>query len=567
MLLLDIFEFIYNYNSKSPETLLLWLQNYEYYDQLLFIQFLLRKDKQFHNLNNKNLLNIHRQCTCQIVYDKIFKNTSFYQVIDNVNFLRKCVEVEENKIQPKYIDISKSNVFNFKQERRVIQYVQKEIKKRPVKEIKIRLQLNDKVSRDHITLQDLELIQPHKLIERVNVYELYVLLYAHLIITLRTIDVLLPEYLRVETLRNNKKLNTIDPESILINLYNFYNGFNICQVDTNMRFGIILPKLKELEKVYDDSENYYYQPKISGIRVLLHKHSNGKIIIYNKYNVKILYKFDPLELLGTNDFDNFYAGEFIIVLVSKRDENIYFNKKELLKYLNTTVPPVPDKKLKLILIDLYLWNGVNLLINTYEKRQPILKLFSESITGVQVISNDYSISNLYAIYDKYLQSKDINDSPVIEGVVMRQKNTIFEAEMEYVNFNTYMQKYLIISNYNVKIKTFRKNDLPYIIPENVKVCVYQNMPNCAKYENIACFELSKTEIKLAKFIKNKFYHVLTLRNTLEDFEIYKKFMNGCIIIDNKKYNYVIVKLGYDEFSNVQFIEFRKDKSILDCFAC
>ena len=566
MFLRNVYSFLKIYTAKNPEVLLVWLQNHQYYDQLLFLKLLVFSKIDMRTVLSFGGNNLHLNCQCQQTYDSLFKNSHLYAVLPSVSFLGACIPPALTDDVPRpSIDITTMNQTQFLKKKRVLAFTPRVSHRatRPqetpsgivVSGVGNKLQ-------DGVTLQNLDVYGLRALLAHLNVFEFFAVFFTHKFVNRRSFDQLLPEYLRVEKFRNNTVNNANDCESILMNLYNFYNGKLFSQADTQLRVGVILPKVYELDVLKTETlDSYFCQPKLSGIRISMHKAINGLITMYNKYNVKVLFK-----LFSFQDPNNSYSGEFMLIL---KTGDRYENKEELLKYLYTPSREIvyPTKKILLVLLDLFMWNNVNLLINSYEKRQQLFDVFIETVwhdNSILKIDNGRNHYAIYAEYDKYLKSQDLQNLPLVEGIVYRKKHEIFQSTLEFIDFAHHFQKYIQMSKYQTVITVLKKDDLPVFVPETIPICVYQNKPVCKKTENVICYKIEKHRLWLATFKYPQFVHTLTLYHETENYSGYVPHMKNNVAVNGIFYKYIILKLGYDGQDRIISMEFRKEKSLLDC---
>ncbi|UVX94902.1 hypothetical protein CsNV_042 [Callinectes sapidus nudivirus] len=578
MELLDIFEFMtISYVQKTPELIILWLSKFPFYDRILFIKLFVlyrpiiiwRNYKKF-DVNNKHCH--ESNCKCQDLYVTLMKecNYNFLEKVPNVWFLKKCIGSNNNENDynlPEFhytTRIKFMNYDNFK-----ITYSQhSKINKCEIFNTDLQnyaIKSNHKFS--NLTVSDIDAfkrrpIKIEKLIDKMNVKELYVMFSKFRIV--RNLDVLMPEYLRIEALRNrSKNINWVNAESLLMNFYNFFNRKLICQTNTHMKMTMPLPIYKKIEEPIEDvNSEYFYQPKISGIRLFICKTSKSNVIIMNKNHVRINLNCCELAHLRFDKY-NYYSGEFILVLYNIELDRLC-SKKELVSYISTTydTPQRTMYKLKLILVDLFWWNGVSLLIDTYERRYQLFESFTSFINHNDIIikiKNYNNISTIYDEYQKYLQSSKLYS--VVTGVLYKKKNAVYQGIVPLLSFTSQFQKYMIISKYEIDIKVLHKQNQNEIINKNG--CILSPHLNTNNLTCI-CYEIDANSLKLALFDKNTVKPFCKVTTDTSNNK-YKIFMNKRIKIENVTYKWIIVKVTFSEnYEDIKDLQFCPEKTLFDC---
>ncbi|UBZ25625.1 hypothetical protein QKT26_gp35 [Carcinus maenas nudivirus] len=575
MHLLDIYEFITcTYINKTPELLVLWLSNFNFYDRILFVRMFVIQNiilswKFFRKFDINNKKYHVDGCLCQQEYDKIISD-KFKEKSSTVWFLKKCIG--KNVISDTYtndVHFHYKSTFYFKMYdnyKLMFTHYQQKPKNNIFSIDTMNYAINDKDEKHQITLKWLEL-QPSRMklndiVDKINVYELYVLLYHFKMA--RVFDSLMPEYLKVESLRNRSRNLGCkrNAESILMNLYNFFDRKIICQTDTHMNMTNPLPTTKEFNEPIEDSlSEYFYQPKLSGIRLFICKTLKSQVFVMNKYTRKI--NLNCGEFLNLKkDTHNFYSGEFILLLYNIETES-YRPRNELISYISTVNDPEYKKiyKLKLILVDLYMWNGINLLIDTYERRYKLFDNFVKFVSHQNMIVKIKNYNNTADLYDKYkqhLESTNINDS-IVTGIVYRKKNSVYHTAIPIISFDLKFQRNLIIYKYKTMSKVLHINNNKEII--NGCCCIIP--ANVYNYSiNGVCYHINGNNLKIALYDKNKLKHFCSITTDTSNIK-YKTLMKPHVKILNQLHKWIVVKIGFSD-NCIRFLQFCPEKSLLDC---
>ncbi|AII15836.1 hypothetical protein PmNV_048 [Penaeus monodon nudivirus] len=571
----NIFNFLKNYNSKNPELLILWLSQFTYRDQVIFMKLFI--PNKFKVCEYKMIYN-HINCKCIEIYDMIFKYTNIYKNSNgSIDFLGKCINeeiIDKRKNTPLEFEFCFSSKMNMEME---------EI--RFIKEYKFYNRLFDNTNynnfnnyynecvsiidnfdkkTDSLPIRCFEYFKLDDLLEFIDVYELYILLDSNSYIKLYDFNMLLPEYMRALKLRNKEYSFNLLQESVLWNIYNFYNGSLILQADTQMKMTSGCPKLYFVNEM-QESVDYIYQPRISGIRLVICKPLNSKVILTNKYNAKIQIPININNILSV-DKSNSYTGEFIMVLYDKHMKT-YLNRTELIKYMMSGKSGRINCEIRLFLLDLYIWNGVNLRIQPYGKRMelfdPFISMTAHSKRIMKLPQYD-SISQIYDVYQQYLRSTDMNtDDIYIDGVVYRDKTLLYEQSIKCTKFKDLLQKFMIIKEFEIDIRILSSGKKEVIKPNSGIFTILRDVNISDFCVNFLSYNVSDAGMSLALFDGCKFSKVVAIRLDLGIKHI-KKLMKRSIKIDDTIWNYIVVKVSFLN-KNLQNIEIRPDKSLFDCF--
>lgn len=573
--IMDIYNFMSSYHNSSCEHLLLWLSNFNLQDQLSFISlFTTNKINVKLTPFMENFNNSHDNCKCLKIYEnfpEIFQNKC-----KSINFIKKCVVSNDEKkinkhhvkfnITQEFVNNSKSIKFlETKKNSPIKLKIDNENYENYISDLKKILFEFDKFNEDEnfdysLPIKIFNIYKFEFLIQYFNIIEIYTIYLIKTFFSIRDFERLLPEYWKSLT-RNtySKKIN--HPHSILKIIYNFYTSEQIIESNTSTKAIFKLPNLKIL-KCSDcvDSETHILQPKFSGIRIVLCKTNDSGLLIKNINNCKVKMNLQIGQLLS-QDLENTYTGEFIIMLYDKTTYS-WLPKQELVAYMGSSIKN-PNYEVKLFILDLFVWNSINLLTLSYIQRTEIINKFINSIIHfnlfikVPFIENEMILRNLH---QRFLKHDDLSVKPYFSGVVFRNKNVNFEKELKSKIFKT--QKYTILYKYSKKILLVNQLS-PTKNIKNVSHCVL-NHDNVNYKLNFVCYYASNKLIKVAVYNVYKFVPFLDI-TTNTNLQFLEKFMNKYIIINGTQYTWTMVTIGFQTlYDNIQFIHIHPDKSLLDC---
>lgn len=582
MYLYDIYEFFMNtYSKKSPECLLVWLSDFDYYDRVLFVNHFvinrLRCMWRCYPHFNSNFKEFHvKNCTCQDIFNRYLKDVMFEKTT-NVWFLKKCAGIvkEENGAKEKEIsnfnfctectfttdaktvrfntnaayDLSYDDLFK-------IDTTDFAVKKIDPKDVNVSIRMIDQFKETFSRL--------NQFIHLIDVRELCVLLAPHLP-TIRAFDILLPEYMRLSGRRNRSRDVKSDGENLLMSIYQFFGRHNIQQVDSSMKMTNILPIIKYHDQPLNDANNeYFYQPRLAGIRIFICKTRQNNIIILNKNHVKINLNCTALQDLKL-DLNHTYSGEFIIVLENIETET-FVPKKYLLKYISNTMGNKGMYRVKLILLDLHNWQDVNLLTRPYSERYELFSTFIDTVghrsTFVK-IKNFPNTSMLYNHFNNYLNTTSLDSS--LNGIIYRKKSCVYETMLHGINFNNQFQKHIILCKYSASHLVLHAKQPFKTIALKEPFCVLSPGGSFLTLHCI-CYDIDDKVVKLALYRKN-FYVPLCTINTQTSNNLYKVLMKqgSPIMIKGQLYPWIIVKIGLsnDQDKVLTNLEFCPEKTLFD----
>ncbi|UOT91797.1 CmNV_035-like protein [Aratus pisonii nudivirus] len=576
MKLIDIFVYITrSYTCKTAETLLIWLSNYDLYSRILFIKIFMHNRVQLiwkkYSGFNDNFQNKHvKNCDCPQIFEDYVKPLMDSDKINNVWFLKNCigkflsnVNRKDNKILKfdSYMELKPYNG----QRIHFNEGINKPNKFKFVTDTKnFGMKSNDQINiKYYDTFIKRNQLKVEDVIDKMNVCDLYVFLCVDLP-TLSKLDSLLPEDLRMETKRNRlKNTSKICSENMLLNIYNFYNREVVFQTNTMNKMTAVLPNIIRIKNPIDDIKNeYFYQPKIAGIRLFICKSAHNQNVIIMNDNHKKLNNISCKEIQNLkNDISSSYSGEFLLVLYNRETEE-YLSKEHLLRYIES------DSKnknftIKLILLDLYMLQSVNLLIDTYERRYKLFDQFIDLVKHNNIIvkiKNYSSIAEIYELYSNYLSNCELNTS--IKGIVYRKKDVVYQCNVKVVEFINSHQKHIFISQFDVKVVTLTRSNPTALIEDGNYCHIPSEQAN--EFINCVCYEISNNIIKTAIFDKNQFkpfYDIIC------DFNPYTNLTNQInkIKVNNELYSWIMIQIRLKN-KQVTNIKFYPEKSLLDCMS-
>lgn len=174
----------------------------------------------------------------------------------------------------------------------------------------------------------------------------------------------------------------------------------------------LITKEQSLFLKLSNNPNWIGEYKYNGCRLQLHNINNG-FGFWDRYNKKLSYRptdevLDTLSLLKLPKGYNLFDGE------------LRHNK-------------VIGVKHKIILYDVFVWDGEVLLDKTFEERRSILELYFKIRTDPVGITEQFK-DNFRMIYDNVL------DDPEIEGLVLKNKKGMLDLSRSSGRDSVWMMK-------------------------------------------------------------------------------------------------------------------------------
>ncbi len=581
MYLYDIYTFFTEtYTKKSSESIIMWLSNYDYYDRVLFVNFFIlnrfRLLWRYYGHFNDNHQNLHvPNCNCQLIFEKTLKDI-MCEKTSKVWFLKKCTGItaadpsdetvktfnfgteKSFSLDSKTINFNESAAQGSNYDKFFeIDTTDFALKTINVEDTSVSIRIFDKFQKEFMKLD--------KIAHLIDVRELFVLMYPHMP-GLHIFDMILPEYMRLAGLRNRFRYVKADAETVLMNVYNFFTRNNIQQVNSKMKMTSILPRISYIKNpIVDVADEYFYQPRLAGIRIFICKTTQNNIIVLNKNHMKITLNCAAIQNLKY-DLVNTYSGEFIIVLENVETEQ-FVPKKYLLKYLSNVMSNKNMYKVRLVLLDIHSWQNTNLLVKSYKDRYALFDNFIDYVNhgkSIVKIKNYSNISTIYDHFNEYLNSTALES--MLNGVVYRKKDCVYETVLNAINFNNQFQKHIVVCRYSAFQRMLHAKHPQEVIAMNEPFCIL-SPKNSDLTLCCVCYYVDGTLIKLALFDKNRFRplcHIVTEQTNNH----YKVLMKHCspVKINGETYPWIIVKIGLykdDKGTALTNLEFCPEKTLFD----
>uniref|UniRef100_A0AAU8GE54 Uncharacterized protein n=1 Tax=Faxonius propinquus nudivirus TaxID=3139431 RepID=A0AAU8GE54_9VIRU len=580
MKLLDIYNFVKAYKQISSEYLLLWLCNYSLFDQLCLILLI---STQKINKINKVLLTInkkdHNNCNCLDIYNSLDEYFKFH--VPSINCIQKCVlpsntfkstielntctfqtyqkfKIYENDIILKY---NKTILINPTFTNYTFDKIK--ISERAVTNIHSYIKYNKTRNYNYsLSISDIYFYRKHliKILPFINIIELHIVYNLANIFNLRYFEKLLPEYWRTFN-RNLYEKKILDPINTLLLIYKFHNIEKILLTNTNNISLFKLPNVvKHVSDINLNDANYILQPNYSGYRVNLYK-SHRNIILANRHMVRIKLNIDFSKLLL--DKNNTFSGEFIIIAfdnitkkwLSSEDLTFidYWNKKN--KYI-----------IKLIILDLFMWNDINLLVISFEKRLQIIKQFLSTINHFGLILES-PIKTFNDFQEEYIKIISYSFKHIyFNGVVFRNKYLNYQKILNAKLFE--IQRYDIITKYNHNMYLVKPNKLEIVNRTHLPTCILKSN-NCKYKINIICYKYNSIEKILNTCIFDTYKFIPYMRIENITLPTITAFMHNQIYVNNILYKWVVISIKFNTFKqnkiqDIIAINIKPDKSMFDC---
>ena len=610
MNIMDIYNFMSTYLTSSPEHLYIWLSQYNASDQLIFIKLFSTDKVKFiskYTLSALQYKNIHaiNKCKCQKIFDALDDN--FKKHVSLEHFF-KCVElknIDGNITEIPTIPLDSKKLYTFDKKRNenlIIEYVPIRVIK-PYPNLSISgqpgndtLLINEEKYLAHCTqkyllngksnfslpisiifnrLQDLHLLLPY-----LNILELYTLYRIKYAFTLSDIERMLPEYWR-SFRRSYYETKVLSPYDLLNSMYKYHNIEDIIQCNTNTKASFKLSKITDIKNYneeYFQETSIVVQPNFCGFRVVICKTVDSGIFITNKHGIKVNV---PCQINIKHDLmqetEAWYTGEFIIMAYDPirklwMHHNTFF-------YSDNQYGP---QDCKLVLVDLFIWNGINLLTNSYDTRLKLMKYFVKTINHNNLILPIPSISNLSLLKNSYINElRDSKDGkPHFNGAVFKHKNANYQKLLRRKKFC--ITKCEIFTKYEIStlLVTPKKPGKICLKNQDMKLLITNN--NYKYCITVVCYKhLGTNKHNNNKMVSNLLdlaifdgLNYISWQKIRLDCAIKMTYRNQKIKIDHKNYHWSIINVGFNEFKNrkisvpifkdIVMLENRPDKSLTDC---
>lgn len=571
----DVWKFIKNQPKTANENLLIWLNTFNFYDQLCFIKIITQYKIQSIDSKFQPLVsNFHTNCKCKDIYLQLPEH--FRKKYPNINIIGKCIYIDEHKpLKIQLVNIT--NPTKKLTNPTILKY--NEEKYFPIKQFEAHLDVNADLfyTQSNELLNNLSTKNTNKdynysiplyyvmkypmedLIYFIDMFELYTLYIIKIVFSMRDFEILIPEYWRSlnRATYNSKKSS---PLTILSTIYNFYSGSIILNHNTYTKATFKLATCVEVESFNDLLlSDYIIQPRFSGIRILICKNSSNQIIIRNKNNIKIKLNVKLLPKINL-DINNTFTGEFMIMLYNNITDS-WLSKKDLIEYLLSTIRD-PNLSLRLYILDLLVWNTVNLLSISYEQRLIIIKDFLQNYQhfGLFLMMPDnLTLENLADNFKSYIENGE-NIRPPFTGVLLRKKYVNYNTTLLYIKYK--IQKYLMYRRYSIKYLIVKPNK-PILCKDNYSITpLYYN----SKFKlTFVCFAFKDSIMRLAIFEDREYKEFININVGVYNIANMTSFSNTKIQINDEEFKGMMVTVGFNKlFTEVDYIIPSPDKSLIDC---
>ena len=605
MKIIDIYNFMTNYSNSSLEHLYIWLKQYSISDQLIFIK-LFSTDKikpiSKYHLSLSYYDHLNHKCNCRKIWDAL--DDTFKLQIELKNFL-KCVDdnlthsdkdIKNNSYKTVILELEQ--IYTFDKSKMysndfLIKYNPTDfIRATTFEQQQQDIFLNDQDYLKKITNKYLfknknnfslpisivfnKLDKLHSLLSYLNIIELYTLYRIKYAFNLNDIERLLPEYWRSFN-RNSYENKIISPYNLLKSVYKFHNIQDIIQYDTNTKATFKLAKIidqMDFKKDYFSEEKIIItQPNFCGYRVVICKTIDSGIRILNKHGFKINLSLQRnIKSNLMQESKSWYTGEFIIMPYDQMAD-IYMHHSY---FFQNNI-----KTCKLVIVDLFLWNGINLLGKSYGMRLRLIKHFIKKVKHNNLIVQVPTIENIAKIKNVYNNElkNSINGKIHFNGVIFRHFNVNYQKEIYRKKFNS--TKCEVFTNYNILTILVSPKKPTILSLEKYKKLKVVLKNNKYKYSiNVVCYRyikkntnnnISCNSLNLAIF--DNFKYIPWQRIQLQgNKKIKLPYTSHKIKINNNEHNWIIISVGFNELENSSIpilnniinIEIRPDKSLSDC---
>lgn len=571
----DVWSFIKNQPKMANENLLIWLNTFNFYDQLCFIKIITQY--KIPSIGSKFIPaveNLHLNCKCMNAYLQLPE--PFRKKYPNINVIGKCIHIDT----PKTLKVKLVNIVETTKkltDDKTLTYNNEHYFSTKPFESHLDVNADLFYTQSNNMLQnflmknknnDYDYSMPlyyimkypmEELICFINVFELYTLYIIKLVFTMRDFEILIPEYWRSlnRATYNSKKSS---PLTILSTIYNFYSGSIILNHNTYTKATFKLAICVEVESFNDLLlSDYIIQPRFSGIRILICKNSSNKLIMRNKNNIKIKLNANLLPKINL-DNNNTFTGEFMIMLYNNITDT-WLSKKDLIEYLASTIRD-PNLTIRLYVLDLLVWNTVNLLSISYEQRLIIIKNFLQNYQhfGLFLMMPDnLTIENITDNFKSYIENGE-NTRPPFTGILLRKKYVNYNTTLLYTKYK--IQKYLMYRRYSIKYLIVEPNK-PIVCKKNYTITpLYYN----SKFKlTFVCFEIRDSVMRLAIFEDRVYKEFININIGILKFVDITVFSNIKIQINDTEFKGMMVTVGFDKlFDIVDYVIPSPDKSLIDC---
>ncbi|UBZ25526.1 hypothetical protein CcNV_042 [Crangon crangon nudivirus] len=570
-----IIDFTTSYHNASYEHLLVWLRQFNKMDQFYLIRLMYTNTVKAIPKNTMRLeIKRHVDCPCPpdhpylSSFTKCCLPTSRTQIIvpeERYSKLTRRFNVLDKPLRLAYTPHHIIGPIPITLSEHSIDYTPMDLRPYQTKNEAADYTYSLPVSVVYQYARKLAQILPY-----LNCHELDLIYNIRHIISRRDLERLVPEYWRSYN-RSVYEKKVQNPISLLSLVYEFYSCSHVIESDTTTRATFKLPPMQELEQPIEDTSMYIMQPKLCGIRLTLCKTTGSKLLITNKNHVSTKIGLRALKQNLLNDMGNSYTGEFMLMLYNTHTGE-WLSYTDLLRYL-VKKNPSDIYVLRLIVLDLFVWNTINLLITSYQQRQAIIDTFINTVEHNQcmiAIPKVASYSDLLQKHYEYLlTSTRTLSKPYFEGVVYRHKAYNYYVALPYSLFKA--QPVSVLTHYNDVLPVILQVDTPIkVIDTKVPITLWY--PDNYRYRiTVLCYQCTNTTLSLARYNGHRYLPWFNIRFT-EVIEFYRlcfeTFAAHTIYIGDTLYPWLIVNIEFQRYvdgrpKDITNVEPQPQKSLLD----
>lgn len=548
MTVMDVFSFSTIFNNNSPEHLLIWLTQFTIHSQVCFINMLTnQKIKKIKAAVIKEaLVKNHKvtECYCSLVYktmDQKFREQipleifnvcvpqDFYNklgsAMNNVSTVSENIIVNTNiltTVEPIYLKLPKLYTVLMDAVKR----------KQNINPGNNSASTND-LDEPNVTISEVynNKFTIYALLHRLNVCELYTLYRMPVLFTRRDFERLLPEYWRSFN-RSVYETKTVEPINLIESIYRHHSLTAILQSNTMNKLTF---KLSEIDRIpynedYFSNKNYVIQPKLSGMRVVISKTLDSGYIISNAHGCKI--KMLEYSFLIKNPLNYRFSGEFILMVKNNTNPKILMNIEHY----------TSNSELQIIIVDLFSWEGSNLLTINYEDRLLLMNEFVKEMPNITMI-NSIELEQVNELKNLHKKELLLYGSSHFSGFIIRSLIVNYARSLKCMTFN--INKCSIFYPYNI-LDTFTniniedKNYTHYIIKDSFKYSI--NLP-------VYDYDENTNIIKIATFKNFEYVHLqsLVLNYKIHNWSKYIPKSNR-LYINRQNYSWIVFTFKFNNIN-------------------
>lgn len=576
--LMDIYLFCTVYNNSSIEHLLQWLMQFTEEDQLDVIGLIENRfKKKWWQEVNRQYIKTHGDCNCPKYYKVMCESFKLHVSSENVG---KCVNdgdfIMQQLTSPPLL--SMANVIELESSSTSTTYRLRYIKPmRILGEFDMNVSDLEKNSKrqydrhgDSLKLADLNLLPLNAILAQVSICELYGLFIMPFVLTKFDFERLVPEYWR-----SNDRSAACETRNVNIKLlhaytYAFHSQRKILLSNTLCRctFKLRKPKHITLHALQAHQlSKYIVQKNYNGFRVILCKSDSAKMYTTNRHGVKV-----PIAVSSTAHFGNVnnFTAECLLVP--------YDDVGRALRHSSFHHHHHSQQRFKIVLVDLFIYNGVNLLVNNYANRFEIMRRFVEKVDNEDVVLGQVATdTELLADFEREYETLLRTQRPYFNGLVLRRKsanclpkNLKFKYEMCKIDVFTRSRGYLRIlkndDDDNGLALTLRSDGL--VLPFYHSKYVMVILAVCYNKDYWFCAFRDFIYVPFQKIQFTKKQEKLPQPPSFQINRATATSSSRMINVDNHQVPWFPLKVMCnsisDQISDIVDIQYRPDYSLLDC---